>query len=103
MEREELFKQWLQKWQPKNAEVNFNKNMFAEKTLLAYVNVLKNIVDDLKIEDVLIKKNLLEYDNAREYLVVYGKIINHEHFKSLQYFPLAKKSLKRYLDFLYTI
>ncbi|MBU1142585.1 MAG: hypothetical protein KKH92_02960 [Firmicutes bacterium] len=103
MEREELFKQWLQKWQPKNASVNFNKNLWSEKTLLAYVDVLKNIVDDLKIDKELVKKNLFEYNDAREYLIAYGKIINHENFKSLQYFPIAKKSLKRYLDYLYVL
>jgi hypothetical protein len=100
MTREELFMQWLQKWQPKNASVNFNKNIWSEKTLLSYVNILKNIVNDLKIDDQLIKKNLFEYGDSREYLIVYGKIINHENFKSLQYFPIAKKSLKRYIDFL---
>ncbi len=101
MEREELFMQWLQRWQPKNASVNFNKNLWAEATLLAYLNVLKNIVDDLRIDNQQVKRNLFEYDDAREYLIAYGKIINHENFKSLQYFPIAKKSLKRYLDFLY--
>lgn len=100
MEREKMFMQWLQKWQPKNASVNFNKNLWAESTLLAYANVLKNIVSDLKIDDQNIKKNLLEYDHVSEYLLAYGKIINHANFKSLQYFPIAKKSLKRYLDFL---
>ncbi len=100
MEREELFKEWLQKWQPKNASVNFNKNSWAESTLLSYVNVLKNIVNDLKIDDQDVKKNLLAYDDAREYLIAYGKIINSENFKSLQYFPIAKKALKRYLDYL---
>lgn len=103
MEREELFKQWLQRWQPKNASVNFNKNVWAETTLLAYTSVLKNIVDDLKIDNQHIKKNLFEYDDARAYLIVYGKIINHEHFKSLQHLPIAKKALKRYLDFLYEL
>ncbi|MDO9630033.1 MAG: hypothetical protein Q7I99_09055 [Acholeplasmataceae bacterium] len=100
MEREEMFMQWLQKWQPKNASVNFNVNLWAESTLLAYTSVLKNVVYDLKIDNQNVKKNLLEYDNVREYLIAYGEIINHKSFKSLQYFPTAKKSLKRYLDFL---
>jgi len=103
MEREQIFRQWLQEWQPKNISVNFNKNSWQEATLSAYMNVLKNIVSDLKLEDQQIKKNLLEYDDAREYLIVYGKIINHDKFKSLHYFPIAKKSLKRYLDFLYEL
>jgi len=103
MEREEMFMQWLQRWQPKNANVNFNKNLWAETTLLAYTSVLKNIVYDLKIDKQHVKKNLFDYDDAREYLIVYGEIINHQNFKSLQYFPIAKKSLKRYLDFLYEL
>ena len=101
MEREKMFMQWLQKWQPKNASVNFSKNMWAETTLLAYSSVLKNIVNDLKIDNRHVKKNLFEYHDTREYLIAYKEIINHENFKSLQYFPIAKKSLKRYLDFLY--
>ncbi|GEM_PF-1192927 len=101
MEREQMFRKWLQNWQPKNASVNFNKNSWKEATLSAYTNVLKNIVNDLEIDDEQVKKNLFEYNNAREYLIVYGKIINHDKFKSLEYFPIAKKSLKRYLDFLY--
>jgi predicted restriction endonuclease len=100
MEREEMFMRWLQKWQPKNATVNFNKNLWAETTLLAYSSVLKNIVDDLKIDNQHIKKNLFEYSDARKYLIAYREIISHENFKSLKYFPIAKKSLNRYLDFL---
>lgn len=102
-QREQMFRQWLQEWQPKNASVNFTKNIWQEATLSAYANVLKNIVTDLKIDNQQVKKNLFEYDDAREYLIVYGKIINHDKFKSLQYFPTAKKSLKRYLDFLYEL
>ncbi|MDI6453786.1 hypothetical protein [Peloplasma aerotolerans] len=101
MKREEMFIQYLQKWQSKNASVNFNKNLWAETTLLAYSSVLKNIVYDLKIDNKHIKKNLYEYDDAKEYLIAYREIINHENFKSLQNFPIAKKSLGRYLDFLY--
>lgn len=103
MEREQMFRQWLLNWQPKNANVNFNANLWQADTLTAYMNVLKNIVNDLKIDDPKVKKNLLEYDNARAYLIVYGIIINHQNFRSLQYFPVAKKSLKRYLDFLYQL
>ncbi|MBU1093535.1 MAG: hypothetical protein KKH01_03640 [Firmicutes bacterium] len=103
MEREQLFKKWLQGWQPKNANVNFSKNVWQDSTLSAYTDVLKHIVNDLKISDEMIKKNLFDYDQSREYLVAYGKIMNHDHFKSLKYYPIAKKSLKRYLDFLYQL
>lgn len=101
MEYEQMFRQWLPTWQPKNANVNFNKNIWKEETLSTYMNVLKNIVNDLNIDKEQIKKNLFEYDDAREYLIAYGKIINHDSFRSLQYYPIAKKALKRYLDFLY--
>jgi len=100
MEREAMFIQWLQKWQPKNATVNFNKNTWSDSTLNAYTSVLKNIVYDLKIDNQNVKMNLFEYGDARKYLIAYGEIINHDNFKSLQYYPIAKKALKRYLDFL---
>ncbi len=101
MGREKIFRKWLINWQPKNANVNFKKNVWKEETLVAYMNVLKNIVTDLKIDDKKVKKNLLDYGNAREYTIIYKRIINHVDFKTLQYFPLARKTLKRYLDFLY--
>ena len=91
MEREQMFRQWLPGWKPKNASVNFNGNLWKEDTLSDYTSVLKNIVTDLKIDDTQVKKNLFEYDDAIEYLIAYGKIINHDKFKSLQYFPIAKK------------
>ncbi len=100
MERELMFKAWLQKWQPKNATVNFNKNSWQENTLLSYMNVLKNIVADLDITDTQVKKNLFDYGDSRMYFSAYKKIINHPKFKTLQYFPTAKKSLNRYLEFL---
>lgn len=103
MDKEQMFKKWLLNWQPKNANVNFNANLWHESTLIGYTNVLKNIVSDLKIDEKQVKKNLFEYNNPREYLIAYGIIINHQNFKSLQYYPLAKKSLKRYLDFLYDL
>ena len=101
MDIEVLFKKWLINWQPKHASVNFKKNTWQETTLLAYINVLKDIVSDLKIEDTSIKKNLLDYSDPKNYFIAYKRITNHDNFKSLQYFPLAKKVLKRYLDFLY--
>lgn len=103
MDREQKFRKWLTEWQPKHATVNFNKNVWKESTLSNYMDVLKNIVSDLGIEDPKIKKNLFEYDLAKDYLIVYKKVINHNKFKTLQYFPIAKKSLKRYQDFLYEI
>ena len=61
----------------------------------------KNIVKDLGLEDPQVKHNLFEYSNPVEYLIAYGKIVNHVKFKSLQYFSIAKKALKRYQDFLF--
>lgn len=101
MEREQLFKEWLPGWKPKNAGANFTGNVWSESTLSSYTNVLKNIVTDLGIDDPQVKKNLFDYTKVMEYLIAYGKITNHAKFNSLQYFPIAKKALKRYQDFLY--
>ena len=101
MDREQKFKKWLVEWQPKHTTVNFNKNVWREETLTAYTDVLKKVVTDLKITDIKIKKNLFDYHLPKVYFNVYKMIINHDNFKSLEYFPMAKKSLKRYLDFLY--
>ncbi|BCR35247.1 hypothetical protein [Mariniplasma anaerobium] len=103
MDLEQLYRKWLVNWQPKHANVNFKKNSWQETTLLAYMNVIKNVVNDLKIEDPSIKQNLFDYSDPKKYTIAYHKIINHSNFKSLQYYPLAKKSLKRYLDFLYDL
>ncbi len=103
MDREKMFSQWLPKWSPKNTTVNFNKNQWQESTLSAYTSVLKNIVSDLEMNDQHVKNNLFDYIDVREYLVVYRKIIDHDKFRSLQYYPIAKKALKRYLDFLYEL
>jgi hypothetical protein len=103
MDLEQMFRKWLINWQPKHANVNFKKNVWQEKTLLAYMNVIKDVVGDLKIDDESIKKNLFEYSDPKKYNVAYNKIINHSNFRSLQYYPVAKKSLKRYLDFLYDL
>lgn len=101
MNQEQLFKKYLVNWQPKHANVNFKKNQWQESTLLAYMDVLKHIVDDLKIDTQKKNKNLLDYHDAKAYFIIYKEIIDHPQFKSLQYYPIAKKALKRYLDFLY--
>ncbi len=103
MDKEQMYKEWLIEWKPKNASSSLNGGSWREDTLIEYARVLKVIVSDLKIDDQQVKMNLFEYENARVYLIAYGKIINHINFKSLQYFPVAKKSLKRYLDFLYQL
>lgn len=103
MERELVFRQWLRVWKPKNPKAVFNGGLWKEGTLTEYIRILKRIVNDLNIDDQHVKKNLFEYGESREYLIVYGKIINHDKFKSLEYFPTAKKALKRYLDFLYEL
>ncbi len=103
MEREQMFREWLPRWKPKNAGAYFTGNLWKEDTISTYTRVLKNIVTDLGLDDPQVKKNLFEYDDAIEYLIAYGKITNHAKFKSLQYFPIAKKALKRYQDFLYDL
>lgn len=103
MNLEQMYRKWLINWQPKHANVNFKKNAWQDTTLLAYVDVIKGVVSDLKIDDERIKRNLFEYSDPKTYAIAYQKIINHQNFKSLQYYPVAKKSLKRYLDFLYDL
>ncbi|PKK96713.1 MAG: hypothetical protein CVV58_04950 [Tenericutes bacterium HGW-Tenericutes-3] len=101
MDQELRFKQWLINWQPKNVTVNFGKNVWKEETLIAYTDALKNITSDLNIDENKIKKNLFDYVNTRKYLIAYEKIVNHPNFKSLKYYPIAKKALTRYKDFLF--
>ena len=100
MEREKMFTEWLKVWKPKNANQTYKGGPWKEETLALYIKILKTIVRDLKIDDPSIKQNLFEYRQAGEYLMIYGKIINHPQFKSLQYYPIAQKSLKRYFEFL---
>ncbi len=101
MDQEQKYRKWLINWQPKHANVNFKKNAWQEVTLNAYMDVLKHIVEDLKIDDEKIKKNLFDYHHAKEYTNVYKIIMNHQSLASLKYYPIAKKSLKRYQDFLF--
>ena len=45
MEREQMFKQWLPGWKPKNAGAYFTGNLWKEDTISTYTNILKNIVN----------------------------------------------------------
>lgn len=101
MDQAQKYKKWLINWQPKHVNVNFKKHQWQESTLNQYVDVLTNIVEDLKIDDQSMKSNLLDYHDAKSFSIIYKKLINHQNFKSLKNYPIATKSLKRYLDFLY--
>ena len=53
MEREQMFREWLPRWKPKNAGANFTGNVWSESTLSSYTNVLKNISYIFKTSDFL--------------------------------------------------